>query len=188
MTQLWTASSPLTVRDVHDGLERELAYTTVMTVLGRLAKKGLVRQERDGKAYRYAAASTREQMAASLMVDALGDVGEDPTAALVAFVDRVGPEGAAALRAALDGTTADDTTPRNGAHGGSALERAFRDGDAGDEAALDRPTLDVPPGVPAPDVPAPDRTGRDGGDLPVAPAPRTPADAEEPGGPGPGTG
>ncbi|MDT7744522.1 MAG: hypothetical protein QOE59_3600 [Actinomycetota bacterium] len=102
MAQLWSADGPLTVRDVHDHLERELAYTTVMTVLGRLAKKGLVRQERDGKAYRYAAASSREQMAAELMIDALGDVGEDRTAALVAFVDRVGPEEAAALRRALD--------------------------------------------------------------------------------------
>ena len=101
MGQLWAAPGPLTVREVHDRLERELAYTTVMTVLGRLAKKGVVRQERDGKAYRYAAASTREQLTASLMLDALGDVGDDRTAALVAFVDRVGPEEAAALRAAL---------------------------------------------------------------------------------------
>ena len=101
MAQLWAAPGPLTVREVHDRLDRELAYTTVMTVLGRLAKKGVVRQERDGKAYRYAAASSREQLAASLMLDALGDVGEDRTAALVAFVDRVGPEEAAALRAAL---------------------------------------------------------------------------------------
>ena len=101
MARLWSASRPLTVREVHESLERELAYTTVMTVLGRLAKKGLVGQERDGKAYRYSAASSREQMAASLMLDALGDVGEDRTAALVAFVDRVGPEEAAALRDAL---------------------------------------------------------------------------------------
>jgi predicted transcriptional regulator len=101
MGQLWAAPGPLTVREVHDRLERELAYTTVMTVLGRLAKKGVVRQERDGKAYRYAAASTREQLTASLMLDALGDVGDDRTAALVAFVDRVGPEEADALRAAL---------------------------------------------------------------------------------------
>ena len=101
MAQLWAAPAPLTVREVHDRLDRELAYTTVMTVLGRLAKKAVVRQERDGKAYRYAAASTREQLAASLMLDALGDVGEDRAAALVAFVDQVGPEEAAALRAAL---------------------------------------------------------------------------------------
>ena len=102
MARLWASGSPLTVREVHERLERELAYTTVMTVLGRLAKKGLVRQERDGKAYRYLAASSREEMAASLMLDALGDVGEDRTAALVAFVDRVGPEEAQALRDALD--------------------------------------------------------------------------------------
>ncbi|NMO91255.1 BlaI/MecI/CopY family transcriptional regulator [Actinomycetospora sp. TBRC 11914] len=115
MAQLWSADAPLTVRDVHDRLERELAYTTVMTVLGRLAKKGLVRQERDGKAYRYAAASSREQMAAELMLDALGDVGEDRTAALVAFVDRVGPEEAEALRRALDNPAeiSPPTTPRS---------------------------------------------------------------------------
>lgn len=111
MAQLWSADGPLTVRDVHERLERELAYTTVMTVLGRLAKKGLVRQERDGKAYRYAAASSREQMAAEVMIDALGDVGEDRTAALVAFVDRVGPEEAEALRRALD--TPPDGIPRS---------------------------------------------------------------------------
>jgi predicted transcriptional regulator len=111
MAQLWAAPGALTVREVHDRLERELAYTTVMTVLGRLAKKGVVRQERDGKAYRYAAASTREQLAASLMLDALGDVGEDRTAALVAFVDRVGPEEVAALRAALEDAPAPAGTP-----------------------------------------------------------------------------
>ena len=115
MAQLWSADAPLTVRDVHDRLERELAYTTVMTVLGRLAKKGLVRQERDGKAYRYAAAASREQMAAEVMIDALGDVGEDRTAALVAFVDRVGPADAEALRRALDtpAGTPPPTLPRS---------------------------------------------------------------------------
>lgn len=121
MAQLWSAGAPLTVREVHERLERELAYTTVMTVLGRLAKKGLVRQERDGKAYRYAAASSREEMAASLMLDALGDVGGvggDRTAALAAFVDRVGPEEAAALRAALGpgfGAGVDRSDRTNGA-------------------------------------------------------------------------
>ena len=105
MAQLWAAESPLTVREVHEKLDRELAYTTVMTVLGRLAKKDVVRQERDGKAYRYSAASSREEMAAALMLDALGDVGEDRTAALVAFADQVGPEEAATLRAALEHTS-----------------------------------------------------------------------------------
>ena len=44
MTRLWDASEPLTVRQVHELLsrDRDLAYTTVMTVLDRLAKKNLV--------------------------------------------------------------------------------------------------------------------------------------------------
>jgi predicted transcriptional regulator len=113
MAQLWAAPGPLTVREVHDRLERELAYTTVMTVLGRLAKKGVVRQERDGKAYRYAAASSREQLAASVMLDALGDVGEDRAATLVAFVDQVGPEEVAALRAALGRPTSGRPAPES---------------------------------------------------------------------------
>lgn len=112
MAHLWDADGPLTVRQVHETLlagssgptGRSLAYTTVMTVLDRLAKKGVVRQERADRAYRYAPVQTREEMTAALMLDALGATPEGPArdAALVHFVGRVGPEGAAALRAALD--------------------------------------------------------------------------------------
>ncbi len=112
MAQLWDAAAPLTVRQVHErlaaggagGASRELAYTTVMTVLDRLAKKGVVRQERADRAYRYSAVQTREQMTAELMLDALGAAPDGATrdAALVHFVGRVGPAAAAALRAALD--------------------------------------------------------------------------------------
>ena len=44
MEQLWKASEPQTVRSVHAALsaQRHLAYTTIMTVLRRLADKGLV--------------------------------------------------------------------------------------------------------------------------------------------------
>ena len=43
MVLLWRAGEPLTVADVQELLarDRDLAYTTVMTVLERLAKKGL---------------------------------------------------------------------------------------------------------------------------------------------------
>ncbi len=46
MDHLWDSSEPQTVRQVHEALSahRELAYTTVMTVLQRLAKKQLVVQ------------------------------------------------------------------------------------------------------------------------------------------------
>src|SRR3954469_16908438 len=105
MAQLWAAPEPLTVRQVCDRLsrERDLAYTTVMTVLDRLAKKGVVTQERADRAYRYAPTQSREEMTAALMLDALSAApdGAAREAALAHFVGRVGPAGAAALRAAL---------------------------------------------------------------------------------------
>ncbi|MBF5080886.1 BlaI/MecI/CopY family transcriptional regulator [Quadrisphaera sp. INWT6] len=105
MAHLWDAGSAQTVRQVHEALsERGLAYTTVMTVLDRLAKKGVVRQERAGRAFEYSPVQTREEMTAAVMLEALGAT-TDPSArdaALVHFVGRVGPQGVAALRAALD--------------------------------------------------------------------------------------
>lgn len=106
MDVLWSASDPLTVREVQDRLDqtdegRDLAYTTVMTVLDRLGGKEMVDRERDGRAYRYVAALTREQATAELLNATLEESG-DRTAALVHFARTVGAEDAAALRAALD--------------------------------------------------------------------------------------
>ena len=105
MAVLWEHGSA-TVNEVRDALADDLAYTTVMTVLDRLAKKGVVRQERADRAYRYAPVQTREEMTAALMLEALGGApdGAARDAALVHFVGRVGP---AALRAALDRATGD---------------------------------------------------------------------------------
>ncbi|TWD72425.1 putative transcriptional regulator [Kribbella amoyensis] len=102
MEQLWAAPGALTVREVHDRLSisRDLAYTTVMTVLDRLAKKKLTERERDGKAWRYRAAAPREELAADLMRDALDRAG-DRREALVRFVGQVSDEEAALLREAL---------------------------------------------------------------------------------------
>jgi predicted transcriptional regulator len=102
MEQLWSAEDALTVREVHERLvgTRELAYTTVMTVLDRLAKKHLTERERDGKAWRYRAAAPREELAADLMRDALDRSG-DRREALVRFVGQVTEEEAALLRDAL---------------------------------------------------------------------------------------
>lgn len=103
MEQLWTADEAQSVRDVHAALvpDRGLAYTTVMTVLDRLAKKGLVVRESAGRAYRYAPARSREQLVADVMHDALPGTESDRTAALVAFVEGVTPDEADAMRAAL---------------------------------------------------------------------------------------
>ena len=105
MDHLWGADQPQTVRQVHQSLctQRDLAYTTVMTVLQRLARKDLVVQIRDDRAHRYAPTHGRDELVAGLMVDALAQAADsdDRQAALVHFVERVGADEADALRRAL---------------------------------------------------------------------------------------
>jgi len=82
MDHLWSAPQPQTVRQVHEALSkrRDLAYTTVMTVLQRLAKKNLVSQIRDDRAHRYAPVHGRDELVAGLMVDALDQAAGGPGA------------------------------------------------------------------------------------------------------------
>ncbi|MFK3984547.1 BlaI/MecI/CopY family transcriptional regulator [Micromonospora sp. NPDC050397] len=97
----------VTVREVADALsERELAYTTVMTVLDRLAGKGMVEREREGRAWSYRPAATREAHIARLMLDAL-DLAGSRDAALVRFARSVTGTEAEVLRAALTDEAAD---------------------------------------------------------------------------------
>ncbi|MFI5428031.1 BlaI/MecI/CopY family transcriptional regulator [Aeromicrobium sp. UC242_57] len=103
MNVLWDGDTPLTVREVLDRLdERDLAYTTIMTVLDRLGTKEMVRRERDGRAFRYAPALSRDAATSELLHAALDEAGTDRTAALVHFARTVDPAEAKALRAALD--------------------------------------------------------------------------------------
>jgi predicted transcriptional regulator len=105
MDHLWAAEESQTVRQAHEALSarRELAYTTVMTVLQRLARKNLVEQIRDDRAHRYAPTHGRDELVAGLMFDALSQARDsgDRQAALVHFVERVGADEADALRRAL---------------------------------------------------------------------------------------
>lgn len=98
MERLWASDGPLTARAVQDGLTaRDLATTTVLTVLGRLERKGLVARERDGRAHHYRAVGSREDHVAELMTDAL-DGAADRGAALARFVGSIAPEERARLR------------------------------------------------------------------------------------------
>lgn len=105
MEQLWESSQPQTVRDVHARVsaQRDLAYTTVMTVLRRLTDKGLLVQYRDDRAHRYAPVFSCDELVAGLMVDALDQVADsvDRRAALVYFVESVGADDVNALACAL---------------------------------------------------------------------------------------
>ena len=65
MNILWQ-SNGFTVREVHVKFERTLAYTTVMTTLDRLYKKGFVSRTRSGRAFVYRASMTRAQTEAAV--------------------------------------------------------------------------------------------------------------------------
>ena len=106
MDRLWAApeGEARTVREVHAELaaDRDIAYTTVMTVMDRLARKELVHQERAGRAYRYRARASRASLTAELMRETLDDFSEkERSTALVAFVEDASHEDLAALRRAL---------------------------------------------------------------------------------------
>jgi len=69
MDVLWTIGQG-TVQDVCDRLERDLAYTTVMTTLNLLVtKKQVLTREKQGRAYIYRPAVTREQVSRSILTD-----------------------------------------------------------------------------------------------------------------------
>ncbi len=98
---LWDLGSA-SGREVHDKLAgRDLAYTTVMTVLDRLARKDVVVREREGRAFRYAPRRSRAAMTAELMREVLDETGVDRDQALVSFVGEASEADLAALRRAL---------------------------------------------------------------------------------------
>jgi predicted transcriptional regulator len=107
MEIIWSHDE-VTVRDVHRALlkKRTIAYTTVMTTMGRLADKGLLKRTEDHPAHRYKPLLTREQYARSTVknvVDWLVNHFRDPTVAY--FIDRVEAEDEAvieSLREAID--------------------------------------------------------------------------------------
>ena len=111
MTRVWQWNRPVTVREVLEDLqtERSIAYTTVMTVMDNLHQKGWLRREQEGRAYRYAAVSTRAAYSAALMHEAWSKSGNSASA-LVDFFAMMSAEQAEALRDALR------VTPPRGVH------------------------------------------------------------------------
>lgn len=88
MDVLWS-EAPLSVRDVAGRLARlKLAYTTLMTTLDRLHKKGLLERTKDGNAFLYAPAMDRAAYQGRLVAAAVEPLLRDGAAPiLAAFVD-----------------------------------------------------------------------------------------------------
>lgn len=103
MDVLWEADGPRTPRDVHAvlGAERDLAYTTVMTILVRLWQKGLVVREPQGRSFAYRPVESRDERVANRMRDLLAGAG-DRTAALTGFIESLPADEVDELRRILD--------------------------------------------------------------------------------------
>jgi predicted transcriptional regulator len=95
MDVMWTGDH-MVVRDVQARLQRPVAYTTVMTTLDRLFKKGFVERTRQGRAFSYCAAQTREQVEAAVAAGVLEGLLSNGSGAampiLSNLVDAVGRE------------------------------------------------------------------------------------------------
>lgn len=86
---LAAAAQPLTPGQVRDRLDRNLAYTTVMTVLTRLAEKGAAARRPQGRGYAYAAVTDPAARVAAAMHRAMD--GNDHEAVLQRFVRSLSP-------------------------------------------------------------------------------------------------
>ncbi|WP_405133043.1 BlaI/MecI/CopY family transcriptional regulator [Nocardia sp. NBC_01388] len=87
MDVIWATDEPVRVREVLDGLAetRRPAYTTVMTVMDNLHRKGWLDRERIGRPFWYSARRSREEAAADALRAVL-DAAEDPIGVLLQFV------------------------------------------------------------------------------------------------------
>lgn len=134
MSRVWRWNRPVTVREVLEDLQKErtVAYTTVMTVMDNLRQKGWLRRDQEGRAYRYAAVSTRAAYSAALMNEAWS-ASDNPAAALVDFFGMMSPEQVEVLRDALR------VVQLNGVHVETPPERP---GEGGAEAPGDRDGAD----------------------------------------------
>lgn len=102
MERLWRWDRPAPVREVLEDLQRDrqIAYTTVMTVLDNLHRKGMVMREKNGRAYVYRPTRSRESHTAELMEQVLARTS-NRGGALLRFVEQMSEDEIAELRGAL---------------------------------------------------------------------------------------
>jgi predicted transcriptional regulator len=93
MQHLWAADGGATVREVHEQMRksRQIAYTTVLSTVHNLYRKGRLTREPEGTAHRYRPTASRAEYSASVMRDALSS-GGDSEAILSHFVGQMSEE------------------------------------------------------------------------------------------------
>lgn len=103
MDHVWRSDARLLVRDVVEALQRErqVAFTTVQTVMDILYRKGWLEREKNGRAYQYWAPRPREEYTAELLSEAF-DTAPDRGAAFSRLLEKLEPNEVAELSEALE--------------------------------------------------------------------------------------
>ncbi len=128
---LWKLG-PAGVREVREALlpARELAYTTVMTVLERLVQRGAAGRHKRGRSFVYEAALSREVLRRAAVNELLVNFFDGSARELMAYVGAQQPAAAAAAAGAGAGTAtatvqaAENPIPTAGEMLGSAMRAA----------------------------------------------------------------
>jgi predicted transcriptional regulator len=102
MNVMWAAERPCVVREVRERMQygRQVAYTTVMTVMNILHRKGVLDRSKQGRAWRYWPVEQREEHDARLMTEVLRS-GGDEDLTMRRFVERVSDDERCRLRNAV---------------------------------------------------------------------------------------
>src|SRR5262252_8163883 len=102
MHVMWAGDRPYVVREVRERMEygRPVAYTTVMTVMTILHRKGVLERDKLGRAWQYWPVEAREDHDARLMAEVLHS-GGDQDVTMRRFIERVNDEEIASLCSAL---------------------------------------------------------------------------------------
>jgi predicted transcriptional regulator len=100
LEEVWSVGE-VTVHDVLARLHRPLAYTTIMTTLDRLYRKGLLVRLKKGRAFVYRAACTKKEVQRVIARELVNGIAADPMHSkdyLLSFlIESVEPKDAAVL-------------------------------------------------------------------------------------------
>lgn len=114
MEMVWRLGDA-TVRDVHAELaeRRDLAYTTIMTTMARLAAKGLLERDTSGLAHRYRPTLSREDYARTTVTSVVDWLVQSfPEPAMSYFVEKIDDSSdadvLATLRSSIDAKRAEE--------------------------------------------------------------------------------
>ncbi len=98
MEIIWAFKKPISVKNVTEMLqkERKIAYTTVMTVMGRLVEKGLLKRAEVGKAYLYHSAYSKDKfltkISRQIIKNFVASFGESAVANFTQEIAKISPE------------------------------------------------------------------------------------------------